>query len=232
MIDIRTTQTRLKAAGYDPGPVDGDWGAKTCTALLAHQAQRQPDDALRALGVALAPELLAAGIVDTPQRLAELLGQTGNETGGYTKFAEDMRYSSAGMMRIWKQRFPTVESTLPYLGKPRALANYVYGSRMGNQANGTTDDDGWDHRGGGLIQHTGAAEYKLLADRLGVTSAQIHGGDPVPMARALCDYWGRVKANGYCDRGDFVGLRRRVNGGLVGLEEVARRRARSLGVIA
>lgn len=229
MINVRTTQTRLKAAGYDPGPVDGDWGGKTCTALLAHQAQRQPDDKLRALGAALAPELLAAGIVDTPQRLAECLGQTGNETGGYRAFSENMNYSSGAMMRVWPARFPTVESTRPYLGNPKALANYVYGSRMGNRP-GT--DDGWDHRGGGLIQHTGAAEYQTLFDRLGVTSDQIHGGEPVPMARALCDYWGRVKANGYCDRGDFVGLRRRVNGGTIGLEEVARRRALSLGVIA
>jgi putative chitinase len=181
-------------------------------ALLAHQAQRQPDDKLRALGAALAPELLAAGIVDTPQRLAELLGETGNETGGYKAFAENMNYSSAAMMRVWPSRFPTVASTLPYVGKPRELANYVYGSRMGNQVNGTDDNDGWDHRGGGLIQHTGAAEYQALFDRLGVTSEQIHGGDPVPMARALCDYWGRVQANGYCDRGDFVGLRKRVNG--------------------
>ena len=119
MINVRTTQTRLKAAGYDPGPVDGDWGGKTCTALLAHQAQRQPDDKLRALGAALAPELLAAGIVDTPQRLAECLGQTGNETGGYRAFSENMNYSSGAMMRVWPARFPTVESTRPIWVIPR-----------------------------------------------------------------------------------------------------------------
>ena len=40
MIDIRKTQSTLAAKGYDPGPIDGQWGGKTCTALLAHQAQR------------------------------------------------------------------------------------------------------------------------------------------------------------------------------------------------
>jgi len=232
MIDIRKTQSTLAAKGYDPGPIDGQWGGKTCTALLAHQAQRQPDAALRALGAALAPELLKAGIVDTRARLAEALAQTGNETGGYTSFAENMSYSAAGMMRTWPRRFPTLASAQAFVGKPRELANFVYGGRMGNQLNGTDDDDGWNSRGGGLIQHTGRAEYDLLLYRLGVTSEQIHGGEPVPMARAFCDYWGRAKANSYCDRGDFTGLRRAVNGGLIGVAEVAARRARSMGVIA
>jgi hypothetical protein len=42
MINIRKTQMNLAAAGYSPGPIDGEWGAQTCMALLAHQAQRQP----------------------------------------------------------------------------------------------------------------------------------------------------------------------------------------------
>jgi putative chitinase len=92
---------------------------------------------------------------------------------------------------------PTLASAQAFVGKPRELANFVYGGRMGNQLNGTDDDDGWNSRGGGLIQHTGKAEYDLLLYRIGVTPEQIHGGEPVPMARAFCDYWGRVKANGF-----------------------------------
>jgi putative chitinase len=103
---------------------------------------------------------------------------------------------------------------------------------MGNETNGLNDNDGWDKRGGGLIQHTGRAEFDTLFARLGVTPEQIHGGDPVAMVRACCDYWDRVGANAYCDRGDFRGLRRRVNGGTIGVDEVAARRARSLSVVA
>jgi putative chitinase len=51
------------------------------------------------------------------------------------------------------------------------------------------------------------------------------------MVRALLSYWDRIGANAYCDRGDFRGLRKRVNGGYIGVDEVARRRARSLEVI-
>lgn len=35
--DTRRIQQRLKAAGYDPGPLDGIWGPKTCGAMLHFQ---------------------------------------------------------------------------------------------------------------------------------------------------------------------------------------------------
>jgi len=57
MIDYRKAQVALAKAGFAPGPNDGVWGPSTCTALLAHQAQRQPDATLRALGRAAAVEL-------------------------------------------------------------------------------------------------------------------------------------------------------------------------------
>ncbi|NKJ40825.1 hypothetical protein [Novosphingobium sp. SG720] len=236
MIDVRKTQAALAQADYAPGPLDGAWGPSTCTALLAHQAQRQPDAMLRALGRAAAAELPRYGIVNSPARLAEWLAQTGNETGGFTRFEENLRYSARRLLEIWPSRFKTLAQALPYAWDASdpdredvALANKVYYDRMGNRA-GT--NDGWDTRGGGLIQHTGKAEYDALFVRLGVTAAQIHGGDPVAMVRACCDYWDRVGANAYCDRGDFRGLRKRVNGGLIGVDEVAARRARSLAVLA
>jgi len=238
MIDYRKAQVALAKAGFAPGPNDGIWGPSTCTALLAHQAQRQPDATLRALGRAAAVELPRYGITNSPARLAEWLAQTGNETGGYTRFEENLRYSARRLLEIWPSRFRTLAQALPYAWDPTdpdredvALANLVYGARMGNQVNGTADNDGWDYRGGGLIQHTGKAEFDTLFARLGVTAAQIHGGDPVAMVRAACDYWDRVGANPYCDRGDFRGLRKRVNGGLIGVDEVATRRARSLAVV-
>jgi putative chitinase len=32
-------------------------------------------------------------------------------------------------------------------------------------------------------------------------------------------FWDNNKLNGYCDRGDFVGLTKRINGGTLGLED-------------
>jgi hypothetical protein len=101
MINVRKTQEALAKAGYAPGPLDGNWGPSTCTALLAQQAQRQPDAMLRALGRAAAAELPRHGIIDSPARLAEWLAQTGNETGGYTRFEENLRYSARRLLEIW-----------------------------------------------------------------------------------------------------------------------------------
>ena len=40
--DVEQLQLRLKAAGYDPGDIDGDYGGRTTAAVLAFQADR-PD---------------------------------------------------------------------------------------------------------------------------------------------------------------------------------------------
>lgn len=238
MIDVKRTQERVKGAGYSPGAIDGIWGSATMTAILAHAARRQPDETLRGLGAAMATELPRHGITEHPSRLAEFLAQTGHETGGFSRFSESMCYSARRIMQVWPKRFPTLASALPYAWDSTdpdrediALANRVYGGRMGNEVNGTDDNDGWDHRGGGLMQHTGFEEYRAL-ERIGITSEQVHGGDPVAMVRAACDYWTRIGANTRCDRGEFRALRQRINGGTNGLSDVTARRARSLTVIS
>ncbi|MDB4955844.1 MAG: Peptidoglycan-binding domain 1 protein, partial [Myxococcales bacterium] len=40
--DVKTLQLNLKACGYDPGAIDGDYGKKTAAAVLAFQLDR-PD---------------------------------------------------------------------------------------------------------------------------------------------------------------------------------------------
>src|SRR5581483_8930177 len=40
--DVEQLQLKLKAAGYDPGDIDGDYGKRTVAAVLAFQADR-PD---------------------------------------------------------------------------------------------------------------------------------------------------------------------------------------------
>jgi putative chitinase len=118
-------------------------GRKTCTALLAHQAQRQPDAALRALGSS-GPGTLKAGIVDTRARLAEALDRQRDRR--IHQLCREHELLGGGHDAHLASRFPTLESAQPYVGKPVDLANFVYGARMGNQLNGTNDNDGWDCR--------------------------------------------------------------------------------------
>lgn len=235
-INWKNAQTRLAAAGLAPGPADGVLGSSTMTALLAHAAHRQPDGAIRAMAVEAVRTLPRHGITDTPERMAEFLAETTHESGGYTRFDESLRYSAKRLMAVWPKRFPTLASALPYAWDPTdpdredvALANLVYGARMGNDANGTDDNDGWDHRGRGILQHTGAEEYRILRQDLGFEPDDV--ADPAKAVVAAADYWTRRGLNKLADRGDFTGLRRAINGGTIGLGEVAVARARELAIL-
>jgi cytochrome d ubiquinol oxidase subunit II len=96
------------------------------------------------------------------RRAAAFAATIAHESGGGRILEENMRYSTRRLMEIWPRRFPTVEAARPFAWDPSdpdrediALANHVYGARMGNQHNGTADDDGWERRGRGLIGLTG-----------------------------------------------------------------------------
>lgn len=237
-INWKQTQLALAKAGYNPGPADGLPGRMTYAALFGYMAGRQPDATLRALGASAASAFSKYGVDGSPSRLAEFMAQTSHETGGYTRFEENMHYSAKRLTQVWPSRFPTVASALPYAWDPSdpdrediALANKVYGGRMGNEKNGTNDNDGWDHRGGGLIQHTGFQEYEALRKRLGYTAEDVHT-DLTKMVVAACDFWQRANVNGAVDAGDFRLARRRTNGGYIGLDDVAARRARCLRVVS
>jgi putative chitinase len=234
-INWTRAQQKLLAAGYSPGAIDGAAGRTTFTALFSHAARRQPDPVLWAIGTEAARTLFKYGITDTPERLAEFIANTGHETGGYSHFEESLRYSAKRLMAVWPSRFPTLASALPYAWDPTdpdredvALADLVYGARMGNQANGTNDDDGWEHRGRGMLQHTGKAEYDKLR-AIGLSPDDV--SDPAKSLIAACDYWSRAGTNSFIDRADWKGSRKSINGGYIGLEEVAARRARTLGVL-
>jgi len=226
-IDIRRAQTRLKAAGFDPNGIDGIAGCGYYAALLAHNAKRPVDATLLQIGGVMAAQLPLYGWDATAERLAEWVGETSNETGGYTVFAENMNYSAKRLTEVWPARFPTLASAQPYANNPRALANKVYGDRMGNRPD---TDDGYDNRGGGLLQHTGAAEYARLLQRLGFDPDDVrHPGKSVI---AACDFLARAGTQAFVDRGDFRGSRKSVNGGYIGVDEVAARRNRTLQVLA
>lgn len=91
-------------------------------------------------------------------QLAYILATVFHETGGKMQpVVENLNYtSSAQIKKTWPSRFPTIASAEPYVRKPQALANKVYGGRMGNNA----QNDGWLYRGRGLPQITGNDNYK------------------------------------------------------------------------
>lgn len=146
--------------------------------------------------------------INTPLRLAAFMATISHETGGLTIVRESFNYKSKERIAaVW----PTRPEAQAYVGQPVALANMVYGSRMGNQKNGTADDDGWRYRGGGLIQLTGKDSYAAAGSAIGVDLGNhpelIEEADV--SLKAAC--WEFSKFTDFCDKGES-GFRAVCNG--------------------
>jgi len=164
------------------------------------------------------PDLAAAGVT-TRLRLAHLLAQVFHETGDLTILEESMSYSAARMTQVWPGRFPTVSAALPYAHNPRGLAEKTYGGRMGNGPEGS--GDGWRFVGRGLIQCTGRDSYESFGRRLGIPLAaqpELAYAPEWSLKIALAE-WTDKGCNALADRNDLVGITKRINGGLIGLDD-------------
>lgn len=88
------------------------------------------------------------------RKLAYILA-TGFHEAKFKPVRENMKYTAARIREVWPSRFKTAAAAKPYANNPQALANKVYGGRLGNNK----DNDGWLFRGGGWPQLTGKANY-------------------------------------------------------------------------
>lgn len=149
------------------------------------------------------PKIHAAGIV-TPLRLQHFMTVTATETGGLRLLEENLSYTAERLCQVWPRRFKSLEAARPFARNPAALAEKVYGGRLGN----TQPGDGWRFRGRSLIHTTGRANYEAA----GVA------GDPDAIGRmpgaldAALAYWTANNLNAVADRGpDPLRMRRAVN---------------------
>lgn len=158
-------------------------------------------------------------ITETPERLAGFLAQVGHESGGFNFTVENLNYGAKGLMTTFKKYFPTEDLAKKYERKPEQIANRVYANRM---SNGDEDSgDGWRFRGRGLIQLTGRHNYTKFAEALGVSIDEVVEFMETPDGAVSSAgwFWDNNSLNGYCDRGDFIGLTKRINGGTIGLAD-------------
>ena len=152
------------------------------------------------------------------QEVAPFLGNVLHESSMLERLEEGLYYKTPGrLMAIWPSRFPTLESELPYLRNPEALANKVYGGRMGNVSPG----DGWRNRGGGLIQITGAANLRAVQAATGIPvydNPDLLRKPTVEALRVCIAWWEGHVPDAVMGNGKLV--RKAVNGGSIGLREV------------
>lgn len=173
--------------------------------------------------------------IDTPQRIAGFLAQTSHESGGYTMLSENLNYRAATLAACWPNRFavlgadkkPVKENgkLIPtavansIAGKPELIANLVYSGRMGNGP--AESGEGWAYRGRGLKQLTGKFNYEKCGSGLGVNLVSNPDLllEPMYAARSAGWFWKANALSTFADNNDIKGMTKKINGGLIGLEQ-------------
>jgi putative chitinase len=167
-------------------------------------------------------EILPDYEINTPQRVAAFLAQTAHESGGYRAIKENLNYKAPTLRKIFPKYFPDDATANHYASLPNkqeAIANRVYGGRMGNGPE--ESGDGYRYCGRGLIQLTGKDNYTRYAQSLeiSVEEASEHLTTFEGCVQSAAWFWEANNLNQWADKGDILTLTKRINGGTIGLED-------------
>jgi putative chitinase len=149
--------------------------------------------------------------------LDDFLGQVLHESAHLEEIEEGLYYKTPGrLMATWPSRFKSLDDERPYLRSPEALANRVYGGRMGN----TEPGSGWRNRGSGLIQITGADNLCAVQEATGIPvfdNPELLRQPTADCLRVCIAWWeGRIPDEVV---GNVLKETKIVNGGTIGLAD-------------
>jgi len=169
--------------------------------------------------------------ISTPARQASFIGQCQHESNNFRVLEENLHYSATALMRVWPSRFPNLEVANQFAGNAEKIANKVYAGRMGN--GDEESGDGWKYHGRGLIQLTGKDNYancgsSLSVDLLGNPDMLL---DPKYAALSAGWFWGKKGLNSLADSQDYDTMTKRINGGLIGLDDRKAKIAKAISVL-
>ena len=161
--------------------------------------------------------------INTPKRIAAFIAQCAHESGGFMVLKENLNYKWPTLRKLFgKKYFLTDEMAQEYANKPNrqeAIANLIYANRMGN--GDERSGDGFRYCGRGLIQLTGRSNYQSFADSLQMKVEDV----PAYLmtfegaAQSACWFWETNNLNKFADANNIEGMTRRINGGVIGLED-------------
>ncbi len=128
---------------------------------------------------AMSPEIFAKYGLNTDRRLKHFMGQISTETSGGSLpgMRESMNYSHAErIVEVFgaphSSAGVTMQEAVGLVHNAKALAMRVYGPtrspHLAHMLGNIKDEDGWDFRGGGLLQNTGRAMYDHLSKLTGI----------------------------------------------------------------
>jgi predicted chitinase len=163
---------------------------------------------------------LSGADITTPLRIAHFFAQIANETGGFRVMSENLNYDAARLRVVWPSIFTSDEIAQRYAAAgPEAIANKAYGGRLGNGPE--SSGDGWRYRGRGFMQLTGKDNYRRFGDVVGtdLVANPDDAADPAHSFRLAASFWRAVNCNEAADRDNIEDVTRRVNGGLIGIDD-------------
>jgi putative chitinase len=157
--------------------------------------------------------------INTVNRIAGFLAQTGHESGQFSRIEENLNYSAERLKVVFPKYFPTDGLAHAYEYNKKAVANRVYASRLGNGPE--SSGDGWQYRGRGLIQLTGKSNYAACSKDMMFDIVEEPELVLIPEIAVLTSvwYWNHRKINEACDADDIAKMTKLVQGGKLGLEE-------------
>jgi putative chitinase len=166
------------------------------------------------------PSVMDKFSINTPLRLAHFLSQCAHESGGFKFTKENLNYSAGSLLKVFPRYFKDLATAKEYERKPDAIADKVYGGRMGN----TELHDGSLYKGRGFIQLTGKQNYAAF-DKV-VEEDILANPDLVatkyPMLSAAW-FWNSRNLNSMADKGDsdatVTEITKKINGGTNGLSD-------------
>lgn len=169
--------------------------------------------------------------IDTVQRVAAFMAQTCHESGNYKFLKENLNYRASSLRRVFPKYFPTDIIAAKYAHNQSAIANRVYGGRMGNGP--AASGDGYRYCGRGLIQLTGKDNYMKFAESIETPLNEM----PDYLAtfegsvQSACWFWEENNLNKWADLGDILTLTKKINGGTNGLAERKANYARIISIL-
>lgn len=179
------------------------------------------------IGKATAAKMQKVFGITSATQLAHFLANVDHETGGFIADTENLNYSAAALAATWPNRYKNTVTGKPNQlavsleRQPEAIANNVYANRMGNIAPG----DGWKYRGRGSLQLTGKLNYKLFSEFKKnpdiLTNPDIvatkYFWESAIWYFTRANLWGKMM---HADSSAVKAVRKSVNGGYIGLEDV------------
>lgn len=188
------------------------------------------------LALTIAPHINKAISSWGVRNVPEFVAQMAHESAMFTRLIENLNYSGPALVRTWPSRFRFYDPTkkeLPsdvrfadgrhnaalFARNPRKIAEVAYSNRNGNR--GPETGDAWRYIGRGYKQLTFYANYLAYKQASGVDVIQ--SPELLEKHEFAADSAGWFWSANKCDAiaQDIERLTRRINGGLIGLDQRA-----------